>query len=529
MEILYNKLITHFGDHLKNNSSASNPLTSTNAILIYLSLFKLILLLIFAGNYGIFRDEYYYIETSKHLALGFVDLQPLSAIILAVSRFLFGDSIFGIRIFSYLAGSAIVFVTGLIAREFGGSKFAQISSAFLVIFSGVVLGASSYFSMNSFDILLSTLMFYYLIKLINTNNPKLWIVIGILFGVGLENKLTFLFLGFGLAVGLLLTKHRKQLKVKELWIGVTLAIIIFLPNIIWQIANHYPTLEFMHNAALYKNKSMGLVQFFSKSLFELNPGYTLFIFTALYFLFFNIEGKKYNLMGWLYVSVFFVFAFNNGKPYYMGVLYPMLLAAGVVGADKLIDMYLRKWVKVVLAILVIPFCFIVVPFAIPLLNVNAFIKLTEKMGMKPENAERSELGLLPQFYSDRFGWEGMVKQVADAYNQLTEEEKKHTLIFGQNYGEAGAVNYYREKYNLPQAISAHNNYWIWGYPKNFKAEVIIVIGSSLEDNSKYFEDVKLAAHHFNKYGMPFENVDIFICKHPKKPLKDVWDKLKFYI
>ena len=517
------------GGALSTNNTLTKKLTSTNAILIYLSLFKLILLLIFAGNYGIFRDEYYYIETSKHLAFGYVDLQPLSAIILAVSRFIFGDSIFGIRIFSYIAGSAIVFVTGLIASELGGSKFAQISSAFLIIFSGVVLGASSYFSMNSFDILLSTLMFYYLIKLINTGNPKLWIVIGLLFGVGLENKLSFLFLGFGLAVGLLLTKYRKQLKAKELWIGAALAIIIFLPNIIWQIANHYPTLEFMHNAALYKNKPMGLLDFFRKSLSELNPGYTVFIFTALYFMFFNSEGKKYNLMGWLYISVFFVFAFNNGKPYYMGVLYPMILAAGVVGADKLIDKLLRRWVKVVLAVIIIPFCFIVVPFAIPLLNVDAFINLTEKMGMKPENSERSELGLLPQFYSDRFGWEGMVKQVADAYNQLSDEEKKHTLIFGQNYGEAGAVNYYREKYNLPQAISAHNNYWIWGYPKDFEAEVIIVIGSNLKDNSKFFEDVKLAAHHFNKYGMPFENVDIFICKHPKKPLKDVWDKLKFYI
>ncbi len=166
---------------MHKENSLTKKLTTTNAILIYLSLFKLILLLIFAGNYGIFRDEYYYIETSKHLAFGYVDLQPLSAILLAVSRFIFGDSIFGIRIFSYLAGSAIVFVTGLIARELGGTKFAQISSAFLVIFCGVVLGASSYFSMNSFDILLSTLMIYYLIKLINTGNPKLWIVIGLLF------------------------------------------------------------------------------------------------------------------------------------------------------------------------------------------------------------------------------------------------------------------------------------------------------------------------------------------------------------
>ena len=186
--------------------------TSTNAILIYLSLFKLILLIIFSGNYGLFRDEYYYIEISKHLAWGYVDLQPLSALFLAVSRFLFGDSIFGIKIFSYLAGSAIVFISGLIARKMGGSKFTQIFTAFLVIFSGVILGASSYFSMNSFDILLSSLMFYFLIRLINSDNATLWLVMGLLFGIGLQNKLTFLFLGLGLCIGIILTKNRKYLK-----------------------------------------------------------------------------------------------------------------------------------------------------------------------------------------------------------------------------------------------------------------------------------------------------------------------------
>jgi 4-amino-4-deoxy-L-arabinose transferase-like glycosyltransferase len=504
-------------------------LTSTNTILIYLSLFKLILLLIFAGNYGIFRDEFYYIEASKHLAWGYVDMQPLLVVILAFSRSLFGDSIFGIRIFSYLAGSIIVFLSGLIARELHGRKFAQIFTVFLVIFSGVVLGTTSYYSMNSFDILLSSLMFYFLIRLINTNNSKYWLVIGLLFGIGLENKLTFLFLGFGLAIGLILTKYRTYLKSKEIWIGTAIAIIIFLPNIIWQMTNNFPTFEFMHNAAAFKNKPMGIIQFTAGSLFELNPGYILFPFTAIYFLFFNKQGKVYNIVGWIFVSVFLVFVFYNGKPYYMGVLYPVLLAAGVVGADYLIERYLRSYAKVILILIVLPFTFIAAPFAIPILNVDSFIKYSLKLGVTSSNSERSKLGLLPQFYSDRFGWEDMVQKVAFVYNKLSPEEKKEILIFGQNYGEAGAVNFYRKKYNLPPAISAHNNYWIWGYPKNYSAKVIIVIGSTYRDNGKYFEDVELAASHSNKYGMPFENVDIFICRKPKMSLKEIWGKIKFFI
>ncbi len=512
-----------------NQFLSKKKLASTNAILIYLSLFKLALVIIFAGNYGLFRDEYYYIETSKHLAWGYVDLQPLSAVILAFSRALFGDSILGIRIFSYLAGSAIVFISGLIAREMHGTKFAQVFTAFLVIFSGVILGNSGYFSMNSFDILLSALLFYFLIRLINNGNPKLWLVIGLLFGIGLQNKLTFLFLGFGLAVGLIFTKYRNQIKSKELWIGAAIALVIFLPNIIWQVTNSYPTLEFMRNATEYKNKSMGVIEFSLGSLQELNPGYVLFIFTAFYFLFFDKKGKAYNIIGWIFVSVFFVFVFNNGKPYYMGVLYPVMLAAGVIGADILIEKYLRNFVRIILVVLVIPFAIIVTPFAIPVLNVDTFIKYSETLGTKPESGERSKLGLLPQFYADRFGWKDMVKKVALAYNKLSPEEKKEVLIFGQNYGEAGAVNFYRKQFNLPPAISSHNNYWIWGYPENFKGKILIVIGSNIKDNSKFFKNVELAATHSSKYGMPYENVDIFICKDPKMPIGDIWEKIKHFI
>ena len=260
----------------KENNPIISKLLSSNFLLFYVSLFKFLLLIIFAGNYGFFRDEFYYIETTKHLAFGYVDLQPLSAIILAVSRTIFGDSIFGIRIFAYLAGSITVFVSGLIAREMNGSKFAQILTAILVVFSTVVLATGSYFSMNSFDILLSTVFFYYLIKLLKTNNPKIWITIGIIIGIGLQNKLTFLFLSFGLLIGLLLTKERSYLKSKHFWIGIAIAAVIILPNIIWQISNGFPTIEFMKRAALEKNVSMSFLQFLLNSSLGLNPAFVIF-------------------------------------------------------------------------------------------------------------------------------------------------------------------------------------------------------------------------------------------------------------
>jgi hypothetical protein len=123
----------------------------------------------------------------------------------------------------------------------------------------------------------------------------------------------------------------------------------------------------------------------------------------------------------------------------------------------------------------------------------------------------------------------MTEKVAEVYNKLSPEEKKKVIIFGQNYGEASAVNYYGKEFGLPQAISSHNSYWMWGFPKEFTGDIMIVIGSNIKDNSQFFEKVELAASHFSKYGMPFENVDIFICRQLKVPPAELWKRMKFFI
>ncbi|MEO8232853.1 MAG: glycosyltransferase family 39 protein [Ignavibacteriota bacterium] len=504
--------------------------TKDNIILLLISLFKLIMLIIFAGNYGLFRDEFYYLQCANHLSFGYVDQSPLSLLILYISTNLFGDSLLGIRILAYIASCVTVFMSGIIARELGGGRFAQITAAVSVLFCGVILGGGSYFSMNVFDILFSTMTFYYIIRLIKTDDKKYWIYIGILFGIGLQNKLSFLFLGAGFAIALLLTNLRKNLLSKELWIGAALALLIFLPNIIWQITNGFPTLEFMHNAALYKNKSMGLTEFFINSVFELNPFNFLFLLTAFYFLFFNKDGKRFIAIGIMYVAIFLIFVFNNGKPYYMGILYPVILACGAVGIAVLFEKYFRVWVGYLLLLILLPFYFITTPFAIPVLKVDAFIDYSARNGVTPKNSENSELGLLPQFYSDRFGWEDLAEKTGEVFNSIPKSEQNNVVIFGQNYGEAGAIDYYRKKFNLPPAVSNHNSYWFWGYPDFVDTNTVwIVIGSNKENNGEFFESVELAATHTNKYGMPFENVDIFICRKPKLKIDEGWQKIKMFI
>jgi hypothetical protein len=163
------------------------------------------------------------------------------------------------------------------------------------------------------------------------------------------------------------------------------------------------------------------------------------------------------------------------------------------------------------------------------LKIDTFISFSEYLGVKPQSGERARLGLLPQFYADRFGWKEMVGEVRDVYNKLSDKEKKEAIVFGQNYGEASAVNIYGKEYGLPMAISSHNSYWMWGYPKDYNGEVMIIVGSNLEDNKKFFEQVELAAVHENNYGMPFENVNIYLCRKMKMPMSEVWNKIKFFM
>ena len=503
-------------------------LNTTFQILVLLALAKFIPLLLFAGNYDIFRDEYYYLECSKHLDWGFVDHPPLAMAILAVSRVLFGESLLAIRIFAYITGAAIVVLTGFIAKEAGGGKYSQILAGFASVFAGTVLGNSGYFSMNVFDIFLISLFFYFLLRYINSGNLNFILLLGLLGGLALQNKLTFLFVAAGLFVALLLTPHRKLFIKKELWLAGAIAFVIILPFLIWQLSNGIPTLEFMRNASQRKNLSMSVPEFILNVMIEFNPVYIIFVLPALYYGLIDKEGKRNFIPVMTFVTVLFIFSVSGGKAYYMGVLQPVIIAVGAAAIERYSSFRNMFWLKPAAVVLVAASAVLVVPFALPVLSPDRMVTYTEFLGIKPSSGERVKLGLLPQFFADRFGWEEMVQKTAEAVNQLTPGEKNSYIIFTQNYGEAGAINYYRSKYNLKQAYSFHNSYWYWGLPE-YTPSVYILVGGDLEGNREFFDEVIIAAQHRNKYAMSYENLDIYICRRPKVNIKEAWPKLKKFI
>jgi hypothetical protein len=279
---------------------------------------------------------------------------------------------------------------------------------------------------------------------------------------------------------------------------------------------------------MYKNKPMGLVEFFLNVLLNINPFNFPLLLAAFWYLFLHPEGKKYKIFGLVFILLFAVFLLNNGKPYYMSILFPLILAGGAAGTEALVNKYkLRKTALAGIVFLAAGYLF-ALPLSLPVLPVEQYIKYSQALGLVPESGERSRLGALPQYYADRYGWKELTTEIAAVYGKLTAEEKKNALIFTNNYGEAGAIEYFGGTYSLPPAISGHNNYYLWGYPSDRSGDVLIITGGNPEGHRRAYREVMKAGTHFHPYGMPYENMDIYICRGRKIPLSELWKHVKSY-
>jgi hypothetical protein len=516
---------------LKERFALRTLFQGDNAILALLSLTKLVIHLAtnLFGGYGYFRDELYYIACSQHMAWGFVDQPPLSIALLWLNRHIFGDSLFALRLLPAVAGAVAVFLAGLIARKLGGGRFAQALAAISVIAAPLMLGMNSFYSMNSFDILLWALALYLIAVIMENDAPKYWIFLGIVLGLGLMNKIGVLWLGAGLFLGLLLTRQRRSFLTWKPWAAAGIALILFLPHLIWQVANHFPTLEFIHNASANKYAAVSTLKIFVEQARNMNPLTFLFWFPGLLYFLAAKPERRFRILPVIYLAVFAILAVNRtSKAEYLGPMFPMLFALGAVAFEKFILRFNWRWLKPVVLSLLLLSGIAIVPLAIAVLPVESYIAYAQALGIAPSTPEKHELGRLPQYYADMFGWEKMVATVASAYGTLTPEEKSKCAILTNNYGEAGAIDFFGPRYGLPRAISGHNNYWLWG-PRGASGEVVIRLGGSPEAMREYYAEVTAAAFFHDDYCMLYENdMTIWVLRGRRAPLAADWAGFKSY-
>jgi hypothetical protein len=487
---------------------------------------KLLLHLAAIRNYGIFRDELYYVACGRHLDWGYVDQPPLVGLVARVMDSLFPGSLVALRLPAVLAGVALVLLAGLIARDLGGRAFAQSLAALAVLASGVYLYQGHVLTMNAFEPLFWMGCAWLLVRMVNTGNQKLWLWFGLLAGIGLQNKNSTLVFGLGVTIGLLLTPLRAHLRSRWIWLGGLIAGAIYLPNFWWQAAHGFPQAQMLAQARAVKDVLNSPVQMLLAQVQMLNPATLPVWLAGLYWFLVTAAGRRYRVLGFTYLAVFAVFAAFQSKAYYVLPAYPMLFAGGGVFFERAASRRRWGWLKPALvAVLLASLVF--APLALPILPVETFIRYSRLINLGEMASERHKMGPLPQQYADMFGWEEMARKVAEVYNRLPADERSKAGIFGQNYGQAGAIDYFGPRYGLPPAISGHNQYWLWG-PRGY-GQVLIVIGGNRADCEKVYESVEPAGQFSNRYVMPYENdLTIWILRKPKVPLGEVWPRLRHY-
>jgi hypothetical protein len=500
---------------------------SGRAIVAAVAAATLVFHLATAGVYGLFIDELYFLACGEHLAWGYVDMPPLTALQAWLARGLFGDSMAAIRLLPALACAGLVLLTGALVRELGGQRFAQGLAAVAVALAPAYLFVGSYLSMNSVEPLVWMGCVLVLIRMVRTGNTRLWLAFGLLAGIGLENKDTVLLFGFALVCGLLLTAERRLMANRWFFLGGLVAFLIFLPNLVWMIRHDFPHLELLANIRRnHRNVELSPIQFMAQQAIFVGPLVAPVWLGGLWHLLVRRDGRPYRALAFAYIITIAVLLVVHGRVYYPLAAYPMLLAAGATALEHWLLRPRWSWVKPAYGAVVVFSGVALAPLAAPILPPGAYLRYSGALHLEQPRIEHRRTSALPQLFADRFGWPEMAEAVSKIYRSLPPAERASCTIFANDYGQAGAIDLYGPKLGLPKAISGHLTYWYWG-PRDRSNEVVIVLGDRREGVEQWFDSIEAVGEVGHPYAMAQEHFTIFLCRKPKGwTWQEVWPRLK---
>ncbi len=523
----------------KNRSYLANGML----IVIAIALAKLLFHCYFNNRYGYFRDEFNYMDCGDHLAWGYVDQPPLIPFLIHICRAILGDSLRSIRFIPALASSLLVVQTALLAREFGGRRFALLLSAITIVIAPQYLSNASLLGTNCLEPNLWMGCAYFAILAIKRNDPRYWLWFGVVAGLGLQEKYSIALFGFGMVIGLLLTAQRRALLSPWFWFGGLAAFLIFLPNLLWNIHNHWPFVELMHNIrADGRDVVLPLPQYFFQQTLLVHPLTAPIWITGLIAFFVSPRLKPYRALGWCYLVCFTVFFILHGKNYYLAPVYPMLLAVGAGVIESAIDGRKMEgaetaslktsrnrlaWLKPAIIIVLLASGAHIAPVVVPVFTPGRFIAYIKYLPLKLPVMEHShERAVLPQWYADQFGWEEIVDETSQAWERIPADERPSCGIFAQDYGQAGAIDFLVLRYGLPPALSGHQTYYLWG-PRSYSGNCLIVLDDTRERLEELFEHVEyVGTSADNPYALE-RQIPVYICRGAKfGSLEKVWPQLK---
>jgi hypothetical protein len=472
--------------------------------------------------YEFHRDEFLYIAMGNHLRLFQMDFPPMIAVLAEVVRVIAGSSLIAYRAIPALAGTGVVLLTVLTVRDLGGGRLAQSLAALAVIFNPLFLRTASLFQPVVLDQLWWTLGFFCLVRLGDSNNPKWWVLLGAAGGLGLLSKFSILFFGMAVLIGLLITQ-RHRLRTAGPWIALGIALLIGAPSLVGQVALGWPLLDQM---AGLKAGQLDRVTFASYVLEQVLWSPAAFVLATAGALAFvrSSAFSRHRIIGWSAVAAFVLYALTKGKPYYVGPVYPVLLAGAGVWIEQMTRPALRLavvWVTVSLTVL---YGAATLPFGLPIIPPAAMARYAAATGVTSGvRTNRGELLALPQDYADMTGWREKAEAVATVYRHLPPEDRAQAVLFGGNYGQAGALEFYGRRLGLPPVVSLAGSFYLFG-PGTRPGTVLILIGTSRE-YTRGLGCVSLTevARIQNRWGVTEEqDVPVLLCQRPHRSLQELW-------
>jgi len=509
---LYNKIITI-------------RISTEWKLIIALSFLKLFIHFLTNSNYEPHADSYLYASMYDKLDWGYLSTPPSIAIFTKISFILFGKTSFALGFFPALLGAISIILIGLTVKEMGGRKTAISIASFAFIFAPSFLRSNTMLQPVSFDQFYWLLSSYLIIRLLNTNNNKIWIYIGVVFGFAFLNKYSIVFYSFAFLISLLISGKRKLILSKFTIIGLITGLIIILPNIIWQFNHNWPVLFHMNELYSSQLVHVQVSQFIVMQLLMNLPAIGVWLFGLIYLLFLK-SARYYRIIGWIYIILIIEMILLEGKFYYITGIYSVLMVAGGVAIEKYYKENLRflKWGILLFMIL----CGLVLfPYSLPVLKEDNMIKFCgfwKKIGIKePLRWNTGELGQIPQDFAEMIGFREMSKIIIDNYYQLNEDEKADCFIYAGTYGLAGALKFYGEKFGLPEAISYQDNYILWS-PEKMEKQIMIYVNFHRGEYLNYFNDVVKVGEIVNTNSI-LNGVEIFMCKDPSQEFKNYYYKI----
>jgi hypothetical protein len=491
---------------------------------LVLAIVKLLIHLLANTNYGFHRDEFLYLIEGEHLAWGYMEVPPVIAVLSKMALGL-GGSLFVVRLFPTLIGSITVFLIGVMVKDLGGKKWAQILACLAFILSPAFLRSNMLFQPVSFDQFCWFLSAFFIVRLIRYQQPKYWYYLGMVAGLGFLTKYSIVFFYAAFLIAIFLTPLRHWLRTPYPYFAIGIALAIALPNLLWQYEHNLPVIKHFTELSQTQLKNVQTLGFLKAQL-RFHHAALIIWLPGLLYLFFSSRLSAYRILAWIYLFVILILVLLSGKSYYSMGAYPMLMAAGGVAMENFLELKPVR-MKYALVLLLFGVTFPFLPYGIPVVPIEKMQQYCSFMKDKfqyegPLRWEDGKIHPLPQDYADMHGWEEMAAKVGRLYHSLSPAEQKTCLVYGGSYSHASSINYYRRKYQLPEVYSFVGSFLVWA-PDSVDFDRQIMIDDVLQTHSQWFESMQLVDSIQNPYAR--EKGYIYYRSNPKVDVKREWTKV----